>query len=99
MPRSSKLSMFLSLLFKALKGDTSPRRVAAFAKRLLQVAQEQSVAFASGALVLVSELLRSHKAIWSAVLQPGRAASLHFIGKEHWAWGYGFANPRPQALA
>jgi len=46
--------MFLSLLFKAMKGDVSTKRVAAFAKRLLQVAQEQQPAFTCGCLLMLS---------------------------------------------
>ena len=50
--------MFLSLLFKAMKADVSTKRVAAFVKRLLQVAQEQQPAFTCGCLLMVSEVLK-----------------------------------------
>ncbi len=50
--------MLLSLLFKAMKGDVSTKRVAAFAKRLLQVAQEQQPAFTCGCLLMLSEILK-----------------------------------------
>ena len=50
--------MFLSLLFKAMKGDVSAKRVAAFAKRLLQVAQEQQPAFTCGCLLMLSEIVK-----------------------------------------
>jgi len=59
--RSCKSPMFLSLLFKAMKGDVSTKRVAAFAKRLLQVAQEQQPAFTCGCLLMLSEILK----VWS----------------------------------
>lgn len=67
--RSTKAPMFLALLFKALKADVSPKRVAAFAKRLLQVASEAPANFACGCLVLTSELLKSRPGLWNAVLQ------------------------------
>ncbi|EFN54473.1 hypothetical protein CHLNCDRAFT_52919 [Chlorella variabilis] len=57
--RSTKAPMLLSLLFKALKADVSSRRSAAFAKRLLQVAQESPPHFACGCLLLTSELLKA----------------------------------------
>lgn len=59
--RSGKSPMFLSLLFKAMKGDVSTKRVAAFAKRLLQVAQEQQPAFTCGCLLMLSEILKVKK--------------------------------------
>jgi ribosome biogenesis protein MAK21 len=67
--RSTKAPMFLALLFKALKQDVSPRRVAAFAKRLLQVASEAPANFACGCLMLTSELLKTRPGLWNAVLQ------------------------------
>ena len=67
--RSTKAPMFLALLFKALKADVSPKRVAAFAKRLLQVATEAPANFACGCLVLTSELLKVRPGLWNAVLQ------------------------------
>ncbi|KAI3423892.1 hypothetical protein D9Q98_009726 [Chlorella vulgaris] len=67
--RSTKGPMFLSLLFKALKADVSSRRSAAFAKRLLQVAQESPPHFACGCLLMLSELLKARPALWASVLQ------------------------------
>jgi ribosome biogenesis protein MAK21 len=43
---------------QALKADISSRRAAAFAKRLLQLAQEAPPHFACGCLLLTSELLK-----------------------------------------
>jgi len=37
LPRSASAALFLSLLFRAMKADVNPRRVAAMVKRLLQV--------------------------------------------------------------
>eukprot|EP00898_Chlorokybus_atmophyticus_P004404 jgi/Chlat1/4965/Chrsp32S04947 len=70
MPRSSKAALFLSLLFKAMRADINSSRVAAFAKRLLQVAMHQSAAFACGALMLISEVLKAHPVAWNAIMQP-----------------------------
>jgi ribosome biogenesis protein MAK21 len=67
--KSTKAPMFLALLFKALKQDVSPKRVAAFAKRLLQVASEAPANFACGCLMLTSELLKTRPGLWNAVLQ------------------------------
>ncbi|KAL3136772.1 hypothetical protein ABBQ38_005486 [Trebouxia sp. C0009 RCD-2024] len=68
--RSGKSPLFLSLLFKAMKADVSSRRVAAFAKRLLQVAQEQQPAFCCGCLLMLSETLKGKPALWNSILQP-----------------------------
>ena len=43
---------------QAIKADVSAKRTAAFAKRLLQVAQEAPGHFACGCLLLTSELLK-----------------------------------------
>lgn len=50
--------MFLSLLFKAVKADHRPQRVAAMTKRLLQVAAAAPANFAAGALLITSELIK-----------------------------------------
>uniref|UniRef100_A0A096LRA9 CCAAT enhancer binding protein zeta n=1 Tax=Poecilia formosa TaxID=48698 RepID=A0A096LRA9_POEFO len=63
-------NLFLNLLFKALKADVAPRRVKAFAKRLLQVAAQQGACFAAGALFLVSELMKAKPGL-RMLLQQG----------------------------
>ncbi|KAM4712899.1 LOW QUALITY PROTEIN: CCAAT/enhancer-binding protein zeta [Anableps anableps] len=67
---SSRQNLFLNLLYKALKADVAPRRVKAFVRRLLQVAAEQSACFASGALFLVSEVMKAKPGL-RVLLQPG----------------------------
>lgn len=57
--RTNKAPMFLSLLFKAMRADVSPKRVCAFVKRLLQVAAHQQPNFACGCLMLTSQLLQA----------------------------------------
>ena len=68
--RSTKATMFLAMLLKAVRADASNARAAAFAKRLLQVALEAPPAFACGCLILVSEFLRHRPSLWEAVLRP-----------------------------
>jgi ribosome biogenesis protein MAK21 len=70
LPTSTKASMLMALLFKAVKEDVSDKRAAAFVKRLLQVAAHAPSGLACGTLLIVSELLKSRAALWSAVLQP-----------------------------
>ncbi len=57
--RTNKAPMFLSLLFKAMRADVSPKRVCAFVKRLLQVAAHQQPNFTCGCLMLTSQLLQA----------------------------------------
>jgi ribosome biogenesis protein MAK21 len=56
---STKFSMYLNLLFKALKSDKSLPRVMAFVKRLVQVMLYQAVPFVVGALHLLGQLWSS----------------------------------------
>ncbi|KAG8730021.1 hypothetical protein FRC12_020558, partial [Ceratobasidium sp. 428] len=53
---SSKQAMYLNLLFKAMKDDTSYRRVTAFVKRTLQSLTVHQPPFICGALYLLGEL-------------------------------------------
>mmetsp|Transcript_3118 Transcript_3118/g.3515 ORF Transcript_3118/g.3515 Transcript_3118/m.3515 type:complete len:1005 (+) Transcript_3118:54-3068(+) len=55
---SSKQTLFLNLLFRAMKADVEISRVRAFAKRLLQVACVSRAQFAAGALFLVSSVIQ-----------------------------------------
>lgn len=57
---SSKQAMYLNLLFKALKADTSSKRVAAFVKRLIQILAYHQPPFVCGALYLLGEVSRFH---------------------------------------
>lgn len=68
--KSSKTEMFLGLMFKALKSDINSKRVAAFSKRLLQVALQQPPQFACACLLLLSEVLKARPVLWNAVLEP-----------------------------
>lgn len=53
---SSKQSMYLNLLYRALKNDIDVRRVKAFVKRMLQIATLHQPPFICGILFLVVEL-------------------------------------------
>nr|GMC75947.1 CCAAT/enhancer-binding protein zeta [Ipomoea batatas] len=66
---SSKEEMFIGLLLRAMKNDINLKRVAAFAKRLLQVAIQQPPQYACGCLFLLSEVLKEKPPLWSMMLQ------------------------------
>lgn len=53
---SSKHTLYLNLLFKALKSDLNIKRVKAFVKRMLQVATLHQPPFICGVLYLLKEL-------------------------------------------
>ncbi|KAF8608211.1 CBF-domain-containing protein [Ceratobasidium sp. AG-I] len=56
---SSKQAMYLNLLFKAMKADTSYRRVTAFVKRTLQSLTVHQPPFICGGLYLLGELFNT----------------------------------------
>ncbi|KLU89325.1 ribosome biogenesis protein MAK21 [Magnaporthiopsis poae ATCC 64411] len=53
---SSKQTLYLNLLYRALKDDVDVRRVKAFVKRMLQVVNLHQPSFVCGILYLVAEL-------------------------------------------
>ncbi|KAF2594047.1 hypothetical protein F2Q70_00045325 [Brassica cretica] len=61
---SSKASSIL-----AMKNDINIKRVAAFSKRILQVALQQPPQYACGCLFLLSEVLKSRPPLWNMVVQ------------------------------
>ncbi|XP_031280380.1 CCAAT/enhancer-binding protein zeta isoform X2 [Pistacia vera] len=66
---SSKAEMFIGLLLRAMKNDVNLKRIAAFAKRVLQVALQQPPQYACGCLFLLSEVLKARPPLWNMVLQ------------------------------
>ncbi|CAM0945405.1 unnamed protein product [Alopecurus aequalis] len=66
---SSKPELFLGLLVKAMKNDVILKRVAAFSKRLLQVALQRPPQYACGCLFILSEVLKAKPPLWTIVLQ------------------------------
>ncbi|GIL62556.1 hypothetical protein Vafri_16644, partial [Volvox africanus] len=67
---SSRAPMFLALLYKAMQADVSVKRVAAFAKRLLQLASAAQPNWACGALLLISQVLAVQPALWASITHP-----------------------------
>ncbi|KAJ2776226.1 RNA-binding ribosome biosynthesis protein mak21 [Coemansia interrupta] len=55
---TSKKTMYLNVLFRALRADGDSERRAAFVRRILQVSLYGQAEFASGALFLVSQVVR-----------------------------------------
>ncbi|PWY81985.1 CBF-domain-containing protein [Aspergillus heteromorphus CBS 117.55] len=67
---SSKQSLYLNLLFKALKNDMNTRRVKAFVKRIIQVLGLHQPAFICGVLYLIRELEKTFPDLASLFDQP-----------------------------
>lgn len=67
---SSKQTLYLNVLFKALRSDLSIKRVKAFAKRLLQVVAMHQAPFAIGSLYLLRELEGVFPSLKSLVDEP-----------------------------
>lgn len=53
---SSKQTLYLNLIFRALKSDVKVKRVKAFSKRLLQIIAMHQASFACGTLYLLREM-------------------------------------------
>lgn len=69
----SKQAMYLNLLFKALKADTSAKRTAAFVKRLTQILGLHQPPFICGALFLLGELFSVTPGLRSMLDEPEEA--------------------------
>ncbi|GFF44130.1 uncharacterized protein C4F10.09c [Aspergillus lentulus] len=67
---SSKQSLYLNLLFKALKNDLNLRRVKAFVKRIVQVLGLHQPAFICGVFYLIRELEKTFTGIQALIDQP-----------------------------
>jgi len=67
---TSKHTLFLNLIFRAIKADVSPARAGAFTKRLLQLASVMPPAFACAVLFLLSELLKAKPQLRTLLDQP-----------------------------
>lgn len=68
--RSSKQTMYLNLLYRALKSDVSIRRVKAFIKRLLQVITLHDPGFVCSVLYLIVELQNIFPGVKAMLDQP-----------------------------
>ena len=77
---SSRAALMLSLVHKAMGADLRAARVAAFAKRMLQLALAHAAPFACGCLIVVSSVLQVRRAclrtsgfrarLWAAAESP-----------------------------
>ncbi|KAE9357934.1 CCAAT/enhancer-binding protein zeta [Phytophthora fragariae] len=81
---TSKHTLFLNLIFRAIKADVSPARAGAFTKRLLQLASVMPPAFACAVLFLLSELLKVKLQLRTLLDQPeAGSASGNAADDEH----------------
>ncbi|KAJ3164774.1 hypothetical protein HDU88_004986 [Geranomyces variabilis] len=67
---ASKQAMYLNLLFRAIKADTSSTRVRAFIKRLVQICGVANVPFVCASLFLIGEIAKGRPEIWTMVNLP-----------------------------
>ncbi|KAL4916227.1 CBF/Mak21 family-domain-containing protein [Aspergillus aurantiobrunneus] len=67
---SSKQSMYLNLLFKALKNDVNVRRIKAFVKRIVQILGLHQPAFICGVFYLIRELEKTFMSLQALYDQP-----------------------------
>lgn len=75
---SNKQTMYLNLLFKALRTDKNLGRVMAFVKRLLQVMMGHQPPFICGALYLLGELFSTTSGLATLVNEPEDSGIEHF---------------------
>jgi ribosome biogenesis protein MAK21 len=62
-----QLTLFFNLVYKAMKNDSDSKRVVAFGKRLLYVSFHYNAAVTSGALFLISEVMKKHPSLANSV--------------------------------
>ncbi|KAI9332947.1 CBF/Mak21 family-domain-containing protein, partial [Obelidium mucronatum] len=67
LPSCSKHPMYLNLLHRALKADTSLTRLRAFIKRIIQACGMNTTPFICGALFLVGDIMKNKPGLWSLV--------------------------------
>ncbi|PVI05916.1 CBF-domain-containing protein [Periconia macrospinosa] len=79
---TSKHIMYLNLLYRSLKADTSIKRVQAFVKRLLQIIHMHEPPFICGVLYLINELIITFPSIKSMLSTPENDDS--DSGEEHY---------------
>jgi ribosome biogenesis protein MAK21 len=79
---TSKHILYLNLLYRALKADTSLRRVKAFVKRLLQIIHLHEPPFICGVLYLIKELIVTFPSIKTMLSTPDDNA--YDSGDEHY---------------
>lgn len=67
---SSKQTLYLNLLYKALKNDLNERRIKAFVKRIVQVLGLHQPSFVCGIFYLIRELEKTFVGLRSLFDQP-----------------------------
>ncbi|KHN98556.1 CCAAT-box-binding transcription factor [Metarhizium album ARSEF 1941] len=67
---SSKQTLYLNLLLRALKSDVDVRRVKAFAKRMLQVSNLHRPAFVCGLLYVIAHLRQTFPDLSTLIEEP-----------------------------
>lgn len=67
---SSKQSLYLNLLYKALKADTNVKRIKAFTKRIIQVLALHQPSFICGCFFLLQELRQTFPGLSALIDQP-----------------------------
>uniref|UniRef100_K3WFJ7 CCAAT-binding factor domain-containing protein n=1 Tax=Globisporangium ultimum (strain ATCC 200006 / CBS 805.95 / DAOM BR144) TaxID=431595 RepID=K3WFJ7_GLOUD len=72
---TSKHTLFLNLIFRAMKADVSPARCGAMMKRLLQLTTVMTPAFTCAVLFLLSELLKIKPTLRTLIDQPESGSS------------------------
>jgi ribosome biogenesis protein MAK21 len=63
-----QLTLFFNLVYKAMKNDSDPKRIVAFGKRLLHVSFHYNPAVTSGALFLISEVMKKHPSLTNSAI-------------------------------
>ncbi|KAJ9653518.1 RNA-binding ribosome biosynthesis protein mak21 [Neophaeococcomyces mojaviensis] len=67
---SSKQQLYLNLLHRSLKADSSSKRVKAFVKRILQILSLQEPSFICGAFFLIKDLEKVFPSLMTMLDQP-----------------------------
>lgn len=73
---TSKHTLFLNLIFRAMKADVSPARAGAMMKRLLQLTTVMTPAFTCAVLFLLSELMKIKPTLRTLIDQPESGSGL-----------------------
>ncbi|KAJ3130553.1 hypothetical protein HK100_008000 [Physocladia obscura] len=67
LPSCSKHPMYLNLLHRSIKSDTSLTRSRAFVKRIVQACGMNQTPFICGALFLIGDIMKAKPGLWSLV--------------------------------
>jgi ribosome biogenesis protein MAK21 len=76
---TSKHAMYLNLLYRSLKADTSIVRIKSFIKRLVQACSVSEIPLICGSLFLISELCSQKPELWTLMAQAEDNEDEHFL--------------------